>query len=232
MPLSLKQLNALRKLLGSSERKTTKEGVATKLAQQMSWAVRTLTRSAFQRRRAQFIAAHQNCSSTQPRPETEFSFNGHALSLLAAYFLQELRELHHSACEKHPSIFDEFLLTESPQTKSCSLPVRKIYLNTLSRFSIKVADEKVILTARDKARAQLAMRAVAKRFASGEEQAIPAAVAERSPSASTTEESRRLRVRNSTKCGRLRFGLASTSSSQKKRRSSLLYGHKILLPVL
>lgn len=72
-------------------------------------------------------------ANTQGRKQNHPSKGG-ALYIYKFALLQALKHLHRSACEKHPSTLDEFLLTETTQTKSLSFLVKKMYLNKLSPF--------------------------------------------------------------------------------------------------
>lgn len=68
-------------------------------------------------------------------------------------------------------LFEEFLFTETPQIKSSSLPVKKIYLNRRSLFSFDVADYKGLSTPRTIASSQRVVQLVTKQFALGEKKA-------------------------------------------------------------
>lgn len=105
--------------------------------------------------------------------------SGRAFDSYAFSVLQELKILHRSACEKHLSPLDVFLLIAIPQNRSSSLPVKKMYLNTTSLFSLDAAGKKRLLTAQAKVRAQRVVGSVPKHFAPGKEQASPVPVAEK-----------------------------------------------------
>lgn len=71
--------------------------------------------------------------------------------------------------EKFPLSFDEFLLTETPLMKPFLLPVKKIYLNTVSLLSYDTEDENRALAAGSKFRTQRVVYADRKYFSPREE---------------------------------------------------------------
>lgn len=113
------------------------------------------------------------------KAKAESLLSGCAIYFCAVALLQELRELHRSAREKHPSTADEILPSKIPHSESSALPVKKMCLNTMSLFSFDVADKKPILISCDKAPAQRAVRTVAMCFALGIKQTIAAPSAEK-----------------------------------------------------
>lgn len=92
-------------------------------------------------------------------------FYGRAFCFYAASLLQELETLHLLTCKRHPHTFDESVLIEIPQTKSCSLPVKKMYLNKLGLFSFDVASKQEVFAARTKALSHRVIRAETKHLA-------------------------------------------------------------------
>lgn len=159
-------------------------------------------------------------------------FTGRASCSHSASFLQELRNLHCSKCEKHPFSFDETVVNEILQNKSSFSPVKKMYFSTVSLFLFSVADKKRILTASAKVRAQCAVCTVEKHLYFDEAQAVWAPSMKSSRTCSTPRDSRRLRVRSITELRRLHLVLTSPPFPQRKRRRNFSYGHKIVTPVL
>lgn len=81
-------------------------------------------------------AAHTRGEKQSPH------FNGRVFYSYAGSSLQEPKNLHRSAGKKCLSTFEEFLLTENPQTECFFLPVKTMYTNTRSPSSFDVADKK------------------------------------------------------------------------------------------
>lgn len=53
----------------------------------------------------------------------------------AASLLQQLERMHSTACKKHPLNFNYFLVIEIPLTRTSSLLLKKLYLNTMAPSS-------------------------------------------------------------------------------------------------
>lgn len=130
--------------------------------------------------------------------------------------LQGLRKLHGLACKRRFSTFYDLLLTETPQSKSSSREVDRIYLNTMSLFSFDVDAEIENLTARTKVRAKCVLRAVTKHLTLKEDQCHPAPVAQSRLPLLTSKSSRRSGVPARTPSS-LHFTLASTPPLRTKK---------------
>lgn len=70
------------------------------------------------------------------------TLNDRTLYSYAVFSLREVRSMHRTSCEQHPLSFGALLLTDTPQTMISSLPVRKMYLNTMRLFFCGPADKK------------------------------------------------------------------------------------------
>lgn len=89
---------------------------------------------------------------TQSRKQNT-PFIGRGFYFCAASFWQKLNSLHRFKCESHLYNFKEFLPLEIPQAPTVFLPVKKMYVRTVSLFSLGMPDEKESLTACADARA-------------------------------------------------------------------------------
>lgn len=92
-------------------------------------------------------------ADTRDRKQTA-TFNGRALSSYAASLFQELKRSHSTACKKHPLSSNVFSPAEVLQTRTSSLPSKKMYWNRISVFSYGQAKKKATLAARGKAHGQ------------------------------------------------------------------------------
>lgn len=91
-------------------------------------------------------------------------FSEPALYFYAASLLPRLKRPHRLASRKHPLTIKKFLQTEIPLIERFSLPVKKVYLGTMSLSLFEVADYKELLAALGKMLAQSGVPAVPKHF--------------------------------------------------------------------
>lgn len=77
---------------------------------------------------------------TRCRKQTA-TFNSRAFFLYALSFLRKLRSKHSTVWKKHPFIFNPFLLSEVPQTKSFMLLVKAMFSSTMSLSFYDPADK-------------------------------------------------------------------------------------------
>lgn len=78
--------------------------------------------------------------------------------------LQDLNTMHRFSSEKHPSTFDESVLTGTSHVKNSSLLAKKKNLNTMSLFSFDASDKTGVQTTPAETRAQCVLRTVTKLF--------------------------------------------------------------------
>lgn len=126
--------------------------------------------------------------------------------------------IHGTTCEEHTLGFDAVLLTEIAPTKTFSLPVRKMYLNTMSFFSYKPTDGKAALAARVKVHSQRAVRAVKAPYSGRRGSSSSAGSGKETSSIPTV--SCRLRKRSSIQLPRFNPELAIRTPPHLKRRAS------------
>lgn len=150
------------------------------------------------------------------------TFTSRSFYSYAASLLKELRNMHGTAYKRRPSSSDVFLLTESPQTETPSLPVKKMYLNTRSLFFYDPTDNKETLAACVEARVQRVVSAVKKHFRLSEEVTTPARVAGRNPPPSTSKDSLQLGKHASMQPTRHDLGVVFRTPPHRERLPSHL----------
>lgn len=98
------------------------------------------------------------------RPEADCNLQRQCPVPVCRVALQELIDMHSTACEKHPVDFDAFLLVKILHTNTFSLPANETYLSKVSFFSYELADRRGTLAARAKAHAQCVAHAAKTHF--------------------------------------------------------------------
>lgn len=128
--------------------------------------------------------------------------------------------MHGTVCKSLQQKPKKFMRSGVLQPKTSSLPVKKVYVSTLSIFLYDAEDKKETFAARAQTRAHHAVCAAEKRFNLGEEVTVLARAAERSapPLASRYPCQRAKHFRTLT--SRLQPELASRTSPRKKRSPS------------
>lgn len=118
-----------------------------------------------------------------------------------------------------------FLLSEILQTKSFSLPLKKVHLTTMSPFLCNTPKKQKNVPACARAGAQCVVCVAEKRFSLGEWVVPSPRVAKRAPSFSTPTDFGWLRKRTSIRRSRFDPGLALKTLSHRKRCASR--SHKV-----
>lgn len=152
----------------------------------------------------------------------DHTFSGGVFYLYAAALFRGLRSTRSTAFERSQLNFGAFLLSEIPETKASSLPMKETYLSTMSLFSYDLAYKKRTSAARAKACAERFSSASNKHFGLEEAAVTPGRALKRSLRPSSQRDSCQLPKHASTRPSWLDPGLAPTAPPLIKTRSVLL----------